>query len=647
MLRARPLLSLRCRSLAPTRLLTTSSNNSSSSSSSNNNNKEGGGGGSSTSNPRWDGSGRWERGAAAAADAPTATAPMAAVTTTATATAPPVEATQFMMPEQYGEYFRVPNPALVLTKCVATLGPATASREMIDRLLGAGMAAARLNVAHGTYQDFDRLVDDVRLAASRRGVICPIIIDVKGPEIRVGKVMGGAITLEQHRPVEIVYGAPPAPFTAESVPQECTPARIFINYARIGDSVKEGDVVLLDNGRIALSVRKILSEKAITCRVISGGVLKSNKGVNLPGCVVHLPHVTEKDKRDIAYAVSRNIEYIAHSFTRSGEGIREVRNLPGVREAGTHIIAKVESQEGLDNFDAILDEADGIMVARGDLGVEIPLERVCSVQKRIIRECNARGKFVITATEMLESMIQNMRPTRAEASDVANACYDGTDCVMLSGETAVGAHPVESVQVMTRICKEAEQDAAELSFAEAETTRRRLLGIQQQTNAAVMLGKGKSVVAPLWGGEGVGATTDQLREAFSQAAVDTAHAVNASVILCLTKSGSTARVLAKFRPRVPVLALAVSPKVCAQVSLYHSVKPVLVTSLNSRSEYLPVALSKARAFGLVKKGSRVVLLYGVDDTQKTLETYLVGDHDFTATLLNSLRYQPGSSLVMP
>jgi pyruvate kinase len=586
---------------------------------------------------RWDDSGLWE--------SPSSSSSSSSSSTPGNGSS---ESAGFMAQDKgYGQYFRIPNPNKVMTKIICTLGPASTS-DVIERLLTSGMSAARLNTAHGNYDVFDKLVDMVRTAAVKKGVICPIILDTKGPEIRVGKVLGGGLTLENFKPVELVY-EPPATSTYES-----TPAKIGVSY-EIGSSVTEGDVVLLDNGRIALSVRKVWSPQRITCRVISGGVLKSNKGVNLPGCEVHLPHVTEKDKSDIAYAVSRNIEYIAHSFTRSGEGIRQVRELPGVKEAGIHIIAKIESQQGLDNFSEILQEADGIMVARGDLGVEIPLERVCSTQKRIIRECNLKGKFVITATEMLESMIYNLRPTRAEASDVANACYDGTDCVMLSGETAVGDHPVESVQVMSRICKEAETDLAEHDsssnfsssareiaafnrFLNIQSTVRNQL-LQQHPTSDLHVDGNQQQQQQI-----TTSAADTLRESFSKAAVKTAKEVNASVILCLTKSGSTAKVLARYRPSQPVLALTTSPKVCAQISLYHSVRPVLVSNLNSRADYLPVALAKAKALGLVKKGSRVVLLYGLNDTQKTLETYIVQNEATELERIGMMRYRPGASL---
>jgi len=308
-------------------------------------------------------------------------------------------------PEKFGAYFRVPPPSTVMTKTVCTIGPASRSPEILARLLKAGMAAARLNTAHGDYATFDETISNIRKVASTLGYICPIILDTKGPEIRIGKVKNGAIQLVAGQAVVL---GPDDPL------KESTPDRIGVNYRLLGTSVHQGDVVLLDDGKISLSVTSIAKPDTIECRVIVGGSLKSNKGVNLPGCIVHLPHVTAKDKADIAFAVSRNVEFIAHSFTRSAEGIREVKSLPGVAEAGIHVIAKIESQEGLDNFASVLEVADGVMVARGDLGVEIPLERVCSMQKRMIRQCNEAGKFVVTATEMLDSMQHNLRPTRAE-----------------------------------------------------------------------------------------------------------------------------------------------------------------------------------------------------------------------------------------
>ena len=541
--------------------------------------------------------------------------------------------------------FRVPNPATVATKTICTLGPASTSKEMVDRLIRAGMSAIRLNSAHGSHEHFDKVIRIVREVALERGVICPIILDTKGPEIRIGKVIyDEGVDIRSGSMVDVVSNVGLEPREAVTTSQ-----RLVINYDKLGKSVKEGDVVLLDNGRIALSVVRVPSESSALCKVISGGLLKSNKGVNLPGCYVDLPHVTAKDEKDIAFAVSRQIEYIAHSFTRSREGIEQVRNLPGVRDSGLHIIAKIESQEGLDNFAEILDASDGIMVARGDLGVEIPLERVCSMQKRIIRDCNVRGKFVITATEMLESMISNPRPTRAEASDVANAVFDGTDCVMLSGETAVGQFPLESVQVMARICKEAELDVAEHGFISAGELPYVFRDILQSTDAGFEedrqasaskvqpLGKIRPMILSI---------ADEHREAFARAAVSTAKATAASMIIVFCKSPDNARFVAKHRPSVPILALSTSPKVCAQISLYRGVRALIVPTLDRDS--IPFALAAAAKSRVIRPGSRVLLLSSGGDDLNTIETLTVTDKLLTPKEETKIiDYTPGSSMAGP
>ena len=289
-----------------------------------------------------------------------------------------------------------------------------------------------------------------------------------------------------------------------------------------------------------------------------------------------------------------------------------MKAIPGVKSKGIHVIAKIESQQGLDNFDDILEESDGIMVARGDLGVEIPLERVCSAQKRMIKQCNLKGKFVITATEMLDSMISNPRPTRAEASDVANAVFDGTDCVMLSGETAVGAYPIEALQVMHRICKEAEIDVKE---------------------------HGSSIqVSP---------STHKMRDAFAASAVETAKRTGIKLVVVITQGGRTAETVAKHQASTPILVLSKSPKVCAQVSLYRSVTPLLIETLE-REVCVPSALDQAAQMGLVSEGDRVLLLTGHDDKTLTrMETFVAGERLPKVRKIPGQRYSPGSSVIMP
>jgi pyruvate kinase len=521
------------------------------------------------------------------------------------------------MRETYGEYFKVPNAASLMTKIVCSIGPATSSKEKLGEMLDAGMSAVRLNASHGNYDFFRTVIRNVRSAAEQKRRICPIILDTKGPEVRVQKKVKAGLVVKSGDPFTFFSGR-----SAEEQAREGDEQGVYTSYPRLASTVKPGDIILVNNGRLSFLTREVRANGDVQCVVIVGGELEGNKGVNLPGCPVDLPHVTKKDVDDIAFAVQERVEYIAHSFTRSAAGINAVRELPGVVETGIHIIAKIESQEGLDNFGSILGVSDGIMVARGDLGVEIPLERVCSVQKKLIRECNMAGKFVITATEMLESMQTSPRPTRAEASDVANAVFDGTDCVMLSGETAVGKYPVATIQVMNRICKEAELDISQhkrITFIEDEEQARRK-GANHRLS---------------------------LNEAFSASAVQTAGDINASLILCITKSGETARLLSKQYPRVPVLALSLSPKVCAQVSLYRGVIPYLVSSLE-RASCVPRGLAKATELGLVRPGARVVLVTGHDDlAANRLESFVVGTQVPELSLVPGQKYAPGSSFQAP
>ena len=512
-----------------------------------------------------------------------------------------------------------------MTKIICTIGPATSDLTTLGRMMDAGMTAARINMSHGgtDYSHASKMIDNIREVANTRRKLCPIVLDTKGPEIRVcwlgeTEEKVDAATTE---PLHLKSGSPLILLTGKHITKE-EPAKIrddvhqrlsprtkqvstavAVTYPYLAKAVRQGDVVLLDDGRISLIVVQVLNDNEVEAKVIEGGKLVHNKGVNLPGCHVELPHLTEKDKDDIAFGISKKVEYIAHSFTRSATGINQVRELPGVVETGVHLIAKIESQEGLDNFDSILKVSDGVMVARGDLGVEIPLERVCSVQKRLVASCNSVGKPVIVATELLDTMINHPRPTRAEASDVANAVFDGADCLMLSGETAVGKYPIEAIQVMTRICKEAELDVKSslramkaAGGASFEST-----GIQQYEGGA-------------------------LRDAFSKAAISAARETNADLILVISRTGLTTNALAKFFSSVPVMVLSTSQHVCNQVLLHRSVTPYLVSSLK-RESCVPRAIAKATELALVRPGSRVLLLTGKDDMiANRLETFIVGEH---------------------
>lgn len=508
----------------------------------------------------------------------------------------------------------VPNPATLMTKIICTIGPATSDPTMLGRLMDAGMSAARINMSHGSHESAGELIDAIRRVAESRSKLCPIILDTKGPEIRISWISDPKkLSLKSGNELLLLTGA--FSKNPQSIPKPTDAASAVVTYELLTRAVHHGDVILLNDGRISLLVTNVASDDVVHTQVIQGGELVVNKGVNLPGCHVELPHLTDKDEQDVLFGVSKNVEYIAHSFTRSATGINQVRELPGVVETGCHIIAKIESQEGLDNFNGILSVSDGIMVARGDLGVEIPLERVCSVQKRLVASCNAVGKPVIVATELLDSMIHSPRPTRAEASDVANAVFDGADCVMLSGESAVGKYPVEAVQVMTRICKEAELDAASSLRGMAADEN----NMNNNSGGRFRLAGTLSTVSSRSYDGGA------LRDAFAKSAINTARETGADLIIAITRTGLTANALAKYFSSVPVMVLSMSPQICAQVLLHRSVTPYLVGSLD-RASCVPRAVAKATELGLVRTGSRVLLLTGKDDlTANRLETFIVGE----------------------
>lgn len=515
---------------------------------------------------------------------------------------------QFLLKEKFGTYFKVPNPASLMTKLICTIGPSTISPDKISRMLDAGMSAARINMSHGSHDYCQQVIDNVRTVAAQKGKLCPIILDTKGPEIRVSWISSSTKKLElTSGDTLILLTGKHAQEGAKYDESNDNNKKTAVTYPYLSSAIHKGDVVLLDDGRISLIVTHVRSDDEVHTQVIEGGTLLKNKGVNLPGCKVDLPHITEKDKLDIAFGIRNKVEYIAHSFTRSATGINQVRELPGVVESDTHIIAKIESQESLDNFNSILQVSDGVMVARGDLGVEVPLERVASIQKRLVASCNSVGKPVIVATELLDSMIAHPRPTRAEATDVANAVFDGADCVMLSGETAVGKYPIEAIQVMTRICKEAELDvASSLRAMNAEGSR----SGPRLANTGGIIPKGEG---------------SALRDAFAKAAILSASEADADLIMAITRTGLTANALAKFFSSVPVMVLSTSPQVCAQVLLHRSVTPYLVSSLK-RESCVPRAIAKAIELGLVRPGSRVLLLTGKDDMMANrLETFVVGE----------------------
>lgn len=447
------------------------------------------------------------------------------------------------------------------TKIVCTIGPSSESSEKIQGLLAAGMDVARLNFSHGTHDEHGRRFVMLKEEAAKIGKHLGIMLDTKGPEVRTGMVPEEGITLENG-----------AIFSLDTNLSLGNQQRVGITYIDLWRKVEIGTHILIDDGQIDLEVTSVDS-KVIRTVIINGGVLKSQKGVNVPSALIDLPAVTEKDIEDIRFGISQGIDFIAASFIRKASDVLDVRRIVEEMNADVHIIAKIESQEGVDNLDAILEVADGLMVARGDLGVEIPVEEVPIRQKEMIRKCNLLGKPVIVATQMLDSMIRQPRPTRAEASDVANAILDGTDAIMLSGETAAGLFPVEAVQMMDKISKR-----TELTYSDNQATR------HPQLNVA---------------------------EAISFASYTIAKDLEAAAILTPTHSGLTARMISKYRPIALIVAATPFATTARKLALQWGVQPLIVPRSLGTDEMLSVAVNTSLNKNFIHSGDVVVITAGV------------------------------------
>lgn len=462
------------------------------------------------------------------------------------------------------------------TKIVCTLGPSSNTVEMIANLLKAGMNVARFNFSHGTHETHQKVVDNVRTASKLTGIACALMLDTKGPEIRTGLVKA-PVKLKANQEIDVVT-AVPDDFLGDET-------RISMDYAALPKVVKPGSVIKIADGVIVAHVVSTHPEEKpprVRVRMQNDATLTNRKGVNVPGGRTLLPDVTEKDKEDFKFAIKNDFDFIAASFVRRPEAVREIRRLLGEEGKGIHIISKIENQEGLDNFDEILDESDAIMVARGDLGVEIAIQKVVTAQKMMIRKCNIAGKPVITATQMLESMSTNPRPTRAEAGDVANAVFDGTDCVMLSGETASGEYPVEVVETMGRICKTAEQaiDYSVVFDTIVHLTRQKY---KQITRA----------------------------EAITSSAVKISLDLPVGAIISLTESGSSSRLIAKYKPAVPVITLTPSERVARQCLMSRSLVPLVVPGDLSEDESRRIGTEYAIKMGWAQPSDEIVVVAGV------------------------------------
>lgn len=450
------------------------------------------------------------------------------------------------------------------TKIVCTIGPKTESKEMLLKMLDAGMNVMRLNFSHGDYEEHGLRIKNLRKVLAETGKKAAILLDTKGPEIRTIKLEGG-------NDVSLVAGQTFTFTTDSSVVGN--KQRVAVTYLGFANDLKPGDCVLVDDGLIAMKVDKIKGNSVI-CKVLNSGDLGENKGINLPGVSIKLPALAEKDKQDLIFGCQQGVDFVAASFIRKRTDVEEIRaHLSAHGGEHIQIISKIENQEGLNNFDEILEASDGIMVARGDLGVEIPVEEVIFAQKMMIEKCNRASKPVITATQMLDSMIKNPRPTRAEAGDVANAILDGTDAVMLSGESAKGKYPVEAVSIMATVCSRT--DAVIPPSFELHTFEK------LRITASVCCG-----------------------------AVEISEHLNAKLIIVATRSGKSAREISHYFPKAPIIALTSHRETANQLILSKGVEPYLIGNIESTDDFYRLAKEFALNNGWAEKNDVIVMVSG-------------------------------------
>ncbi|MBM6045102.1 pyruvate kinase [Staphylococcus epidermidis] len=471
------------------------------------------------------------------------------------------------------------------TKIVCTIGPASESEEMLEKLMNAGMNVARLNFSHGSHEEHKARIDTIRKVAKRLNKTIGLLLDTKGPEIRTHNMKDGLIVLEKGKEVIVSMNE-----------VEGTPEKFSVTYENLINDVNIGSYILLDDGLVELQVKEINKDKGeVKCDILNTGELKNKKGINLPGVKVNLPGITDKDADDIRFGIKENVDFIAASFVRRPSDVLDIRQILEEEKAEITIFPKIENQEGIDNIEEILEVSDGLMVARGDMGVEIPPESVPMVQKDLIRKCNKLGKPVITATQMLDSMQRNPRATRAEASDVANAIYDGTDAVMLSGETAAGQYPEEAVKTMRNIAVSAE---AAQDYKKLLSDRTKLV-------------------------------ETSLVNAIGVSVAHTALNLNVKAIVAATESGSTARTISKYRPHSDIIAVTPSEKTARQCAIVWGVNPVVKEGRKTTDALLNNAVATAVETGRVSNGDLIIITAGVPTGEKgttnMMKIHLVGD----------------------
>lgn len=453
------------------------------------------------------------------------------------------------------------------TKIICTMGPNTSDRELLRALAGNGMDIARFNFSHGDYEEHKARLELLKSVREELGLPIAALLDTKGPEIRTG-------LLKDDKKVTLAEGQTYTLTTRDIIGDD----RIgHINYDGLCEDVAAGNRILIDDGLIELEVQEVKGAD-IVCKVINGGELGMRKGVNVPNVKIKLPALTEKDKADIRFGIEQGFDFIAASFVRTAGAIREIKEILEEEGSAIQVIAKIENAEGIENIDEIIEASDGIMVARGDMGVEIPAEQVPHIQKMIIRKCNLACKPVITATQMLDSMIRNPRPTRAETTDVANAVYDGSDAVMLSGETAMGKYPLEALKMMAHICEATEQ------YLDYNSYRGRRVSAENEHN---------------------------ISNAVCYSSVATAHDLNAKVIIAPSISGFTTRLLSKWRPAAQIIGLSPSATAVRQMQIYWGVKPFQAKRAESTDVLIESSLDLLKEKGIIEDGDVVVVTAGV------------------------------------
>ncbi len=450
------------------------------------------------------------------------------------------------------------------TKIICTIGPASESEEKLREIMLAGMNVARFNFSHGSHEEHKRKYDRIRKLRDELELPVAVMLDTKGPEIRLKDFANKKEELEAGQK-----------FTLTTRDIMGTKDEVAITYKNLTNDLHPGMTVLIDDGLIELKVEEITGEDII-CTVVNGGPVSDKKGVNVPGAELTMPYLSEQDKSDIIFGCEQGFDFIAASFVRTKEDVQDIRKILKEQNSQMKIIAKIESTQGINNLEEIIKEADGIMVARGDMGVEIPFEDVPVIQKKLIKLAEAEGKYVITATQMLDSMIHHPRPTRAEVTDVANAIYDGTTAIMLSGETASGDYPVEAVKTMAKIAERTEADIDYVGRLH------------------------KRDYAP------IDSTT-----AISHATCNIAAELNADAILTVTMSGFTASMVSKYKPNCPIIACAINPTICRQANLMWGVTPLHIRQEDTADELFKEAINSAKNAGYLKAGDKVVITAGV------------------------------------